>query len=278
VNRSTVARVSPRMVMITNSQTDDLSPRTLLSWVKIDAGTVTVVRDDLLPGGTKQRAVQAYLREAIAGGTRSFVYASPAPGFAQVALAYVSQRLGVECVLFCEQLGGDFHEFSLLAQEYGATIHPCASLEVAEKEATSYRDRVSACVKLPLGFADPSYMRIFHEMLAREWSYVTDGLGYVPQRIWLPVGSATLGTVFRDFLPDDVTLHCVDVRVLQPDDHRIRGLAARPGVTWYRAEQDFLQPTDDPPPIPSNSYYDAKLWSFITEFGAHRDLWWNVAR
>jgi hypothetical protein len=59
----------------------------VLTPLQIDAGTVHVVRDDLLPGGTKQRAVHAYLRDAIAGGATSFVYASPPPGFAQVALA-----------------------------------------------------------------------------------------------------------------------------------------------------------------------------------------------
>ena len=260
------------------SHPDELSPRAVLTPLPIDAGTVHVVRDDLLPGGTKQRAVHAYLRDAIAGGANSFVYASPPPGFAQVALAYVCQRLGVDCVLFCEQTGGEYHEYSLLARSYGATIHPCATLRVAEKEAESYADTVADCRKLPLGFADPDYVRQLRAALAREWANITAELGRRPRRVWLPVGSATLGLAFSDLLAESVHLHCVDVRILDPDDHRLQALAKRPGVTIYRTPELFEQPCVDPPAIPANVHYDAKLWAFVRRHGADQDLWWNVAR
>jgi hypothetical protein len=257
---------------------DDLSPRAVLSTLEISTGNVHVVRDDLLPGGTKLRAVHAYLREALASGVTSFVYASPPPGFAQVALAYVCRRLGVDCVLFCEQAGGEFHEYSLLARSYGATIHPCATLRVAEKEAQAYEETLAHSRKLPLGFADPAYVRYLREAVAREWAHVTADLGGAPRRVWLPVGSATLGLAFADTLPGDVGLHCVDVRVLEPDDHRLRALAARPGVTMYRTGELFAQQCADRPPIPANAHYDAKLWAFVKQHGSDGDLWWNVAR
>lgn len=258
--------------------TDDLSPRVVLSPLEIETGTVHVVRDDLLPGGTKQRAVTGYLRDAISEGVTSFVYASPPPGFAQVALAYVCGQMGVDCVLFCEQVGGRFHEYSLLARSHGATIHPCSTLPVAEKEAGDYRDGTPNCRKLPLGFAEPGYLCYLRTAVAREWANITHDLGRAPRRVWLPVGSATLGTVFSDVLPDDVELHCVDVRILDPRDTRLRDLAARPRVTMYRTGELFCEPCADQPPIPANVHYDAKLWALLRHHGTDGDLWWNVAR
>lgn len=257
---------------------DALSPRAVLSPLLVDAGTVHVVRDDLLPGGTKQRAVQAYLRETMADGYTSFVYASPPPGFAQVALSYVCERLGADCVVYCELDGSGFHEYSLLAQSYGATIHPSATLRVAEKEAQAYEDTVARSRKLPLGFADPRYTQHLSEAVAREWSHLTTDLGREPRRVWLPVGSATLGSVFAEVLPAHVELHCVDVRILDPNDQRLRTLAAHPRVTMYRTAELFAQQCADTPPIPANTHYDAKLWSLIKKHATDGDLWWNVAR
>lgn len=258
--------------------THDLSPRAVLSELPIEAGTVHVVRDDLLPGGTKQRAVGDYLRDALAQGATSFVYASPPPGFAQVALAYVCGQLGVRCVLFCAQTGGELHEFSLLAGSYGATVHPCSTLEVAEKEACVHQHTTLGCRKLPLGFAEPCYVGHLRDAVVREWATITDTLGREPRRVWLPVGSATLGTVFADALGDRVALQCVDVRILDPHDHRIRALTARPGVTMHRTPERFHDPCATHPPVPANTHYDAKLWPLIQSHATDGDLWWNVAR
>lgn len=257
---------------------DDLSPRAVLSELPVEAGTVHVVRDDLLPGGTKQRALGRYLSEALARGATSFVYASPPPGFAQVALAYVCGRLGVECALFCAQAGGELHEFSVLARSYGATVHPCATLDVAEKEARVHHHATPGSRKLPLGFAEPGYVGRLRDAVVREWAHLTEELGREPARVWLPVGSATLGSVFADVLGDRVALHCVDVRVLDPHDPRIRALMARPGVVVHRCLERFSDPCAARPPIPANTHYDAKLWPLIHAHARDGDLWWNVAR
>lgn len=46
-------------------------------------GKILVVRDDLVPGGTKARVLPDLLR-----GGQEYVYASPAYGYAQIALAH----------------------------------------------------------------------------------------------------------------------------------------------------------------------------------------------
>ncbi|WP_165401254.1 pyridoxal-phosphate dependent enzyme [Herbihabitans rhizosphaerae] len=250
----------------------------MLSTLETPAGTVTVVRDDLLPGGTKQRALAAHLTDIVAGGARSVVYASPAPGFAQVALAYVCRRMEIDCVLFCQQLGDSYHEFSLLARSYGATIEPCATLALAEKAASAYRDREADCVKLPLGFGDTGFIRCLRATLRREWAHITNDLGYTPERVWLPVGSGTFARAMLDVLPEGISLTCVDVGVLDPADARVHELADLPGVSVRRASEAFLEPCAVTPPVPSNTHYDAKLWPLIQRDAANQDLWWNVAR
>ena len=65
--------------------------------------TVNVVRDDRLPGGTKQRGLYGLLVEHRAAGVHRFVYASPFCGYVQVALSYLCAEIGLSCVLFCER-------------------------------------------------------------------------------------------------------------------------------------------------------------------------------
>lgn len=59
--------------------------------VQVHAG-MQVVRDDLLPGGTKTRAIAALMHQAEGGA--EFVYASPAQGYAQLTLAHCARLLG----------------------------------------------------------------------------------------------------------------------------------------------------------------------------------------
>jgi hypothetical protein len=257
----------------------DLSPPPVLDTLTIGAGRVTVVREDLLPGGTKQRALLPYLSDALAGGCRSFVYASPPPGYAQVALAYVAQRLGVGCTVFGELTGaGSLHEYSRLARSYGATVHPAPSLAAAEADAAAHAATVPDCCRLPLGFGDACFMAHYRAALTRAWTRIVEELGHLPRRVWLPVGSATLATVFRQVVPAETTLLCVNVRVLARDDARLRRLAQLPGVVLRHAPELFHEPCATPVPIPSNEHYDAKLWRLVRDQGSDRDLWWNVAR
>ena len=98
-----------------------------------------VVRDDLLPGGSKQRACAPLLENLVRQGYQTFYYASPFAGFAQVALAYTCQQLNLKCVLFCEKdrtkVGVNLrHPFTALAASFGAEIHLVHSLDEAERQ------------------------------------------------------------------------------------------------------------------------------------------------
>lgn len=252
------------------------------SSVSIREGTLGVVRDDLLFGGTKQRAAVPFLQKKKAEGYREFVYASPFCGFAQVALAAAGKAVGVKIVLFCEPDAMNPtpfspHAFTRLAAEQGAEIHLVATLAAAEAEAKQYEERGDRCYKVPLGFDCPC----FREALRRELSLCWNALlerSEAPKALWVAAGSGTIGQVLRDVLPDSVLLRLVDVGVLPPDDLRLRALRARKQVAWMRSPESFYAPAGFCPPVPSNVHYDAKLWRFLWAEAQDGDVWWNIAR
>ena len=60
-----------------------------LEQLQTNNGHVIVVRDDLLDGGTKQRAAVPFLMYFLQNGCKEFTYASPFSGFAQIGRAHV---------------------------------------------------------------------------------------------------------------------------------------------------------------------------------------------
>jgi hypothetical protein len=77
---------------------------------------VLVVRDDILPGGTKRRALPVLMK-----GSTEYVYASPVYGYAQVALAHVARESGKRATVFCAKRSIR-HARTLEAQAAGARI------------------------------------------------------------------------------------------------------------------------------------------------------------
>src|SRR5579885_915986 len=77
---------------------------------------VLVVRDDLFPGGTKARFL-----DIVFEGVNEVVYARPAEGGAQTALATVAQRLGKRATLFVARRSKP-HPRTLEAARLGAKV------------------------------------------------------------------------------------------------------------------------------------------------------------
>ncbi len=264
------------------SPPDFFSPPAVLSRLRCAEKDVYVLRDDLLPGGTKQRACAPFLMTLTEQGYRHFVYASPFSGFAQIALASVCQSLNLPCTLFCEKdqtkLGKQFHEFSLLAQSYGAKLVLTETLGEAQIRAAQFTQQSNDRKELPLGFDCAEFRLALREKIMIMWAEIKIQLLQEPQNIWLPVGSGTLTKTIRALLPHSIQLNCVDVRVLPETDPRLLQVSQLPNTKLYRSDQMFHEPAQDLPAVPSNLYYDAKLWSFIQKHAQHGDLWWNVAR
>jgi len=260
------------------------NPQLPLQLDKIHLGperSIHVVRDDLLPAGTKQRAILPLLRDFQRQGARHMIYASPFAGFAQVALAYGCQSVGLQCTLFCErdphQPGAAPHAFTKLAQRWGAKIALTGNLAEAEDLAEELAQS-SGGMKIPLGFHCREFQQHFQESVAHALGEIRRKIGVLPKRTWLPVGSGTLANAFHKVAPETMELCCVDVHVLNPKDLRLQALRLLPRVTYFSAEEDFQEMAAHRPPLPSNIHYDAKLWSFVKNHARDGDLWWNVAR
>lgn len=264
---------------------ESLSPPVELDPVNTKRGKVLVARDDLLLGGTKQRAIAPFLRDQAAKGFEEFVYGSPPPGFAQVALASTCQQMGLTATIFCDDMDHEgipsatLHEFSRLAHSFGAKIYTVPHLHQAERLADEYAaEEPTRRQRVPLGFAVEEFTLYLRAEIEKQWQRILGYIGGTPKAMWIPVGSATLGNVFRDVLPDEVTLRAVNVRVLPDEDERLVAFAKRPNVVMYKTPERFADPCELAAPVPSNLYYDSKLWRFLKDEADDHDVWWNVAR
>src|SRR4051812_20142167 len=76
-----------------------------------------IVRDDVLPGGTKRRAIPVFFRADI----DEYVYASPVQGAAQLALALTAREHGKRATVFCAKRK-TWHPNTVRVHELGAKV------------------------------------------------------------------------------------------------------------------------------------------------------------
>ena len=261
----------------------DFNPPLCVDVLEISAGLkIRVVRDDALPGGTKQRAAVPYLLSQMTKGHSEFVYAGPFCGFAQVALACAGQIVGARVKLFCETVVSEFgtrhfHSLSALAEQQGASIVACDNLEEAEARAFAYCEHRPHCYKVPLGFDDQMFRNFLRDSLSIRLDDLTKSNRAPFTNLWIPVGSGTLAKVFRTVLQPEIQLSIVDVGVLPPSDYRIRSILEMPNTRYIKIQEEFHRKARIPPPISSNIFYDAKLWQVLLTKAVNGDVWWNVA-
>jgi hypothetical protein len=216
-------------------------------------GAIDVVRDDLLPGGTKRRVLDTLLV-----GAEEFVYATAAYGYAQVALAYACAACGKRATVFTAKRAVP-HARTAEAHAAGAKIVmvPYGYLSNVQAKARAYAAAVGA-VLLPFGFDMPAFV----DALAA----VAAALPVRPAEVWTVAGSGTLTRALQRAWPDAV-FHAVRIGAV-PDAGRAR---------LYTAPEPFARDAREPPPFPSCGNYDAKAWRFITAHASPGALFWNVA-
>jgi len=215
---------------------------------------LVIVRDDLLPGGTKRRILPAVL-----SGAAEFVYASPAYGFAQIALAYACRDLGRQATIFTAQRKV-MHPRTAEAARAGAKIVmiPVGYLSVVQARARAYAALTGAEL-LPFGFKIPTFV----EFLAA----LACGLPLNPAEVWTVAGSGTLTLALQRAWPE-ARFHAVKVGKEDINTGR---------ATVHVAPERFEKDAREPPPFPSCSNYDAKAWRFLRRLAAPGALFWNVA-
>jgi hypothetical protein len=213
-----------------------------------------IVRDDLVEGGTKVRALPALLV-----GGEEFVYAGPAQGYAQLALAVACAGLGLRATLLVPKRKA-YTPMTAAALRHGAKIIsvPAGRLSVLQARARAYCAMTGA-VLLPFGLADARMVDALADV-ARTLP--------APEEAWVAAGSGTLSLALARAWPS-TALNVVAVG---------RVPVVPEGATSWRASERFDEVASGPlPPVPSALHYDAKVWRFLLEHARPGALWWNVA-
>lgn len=223
-------------------------------------GTITVVRDDLLAGGTKRRFIYPFL--AAQPDVQEWVYASPRVGYAQVAIAYAARDMGLKATIFLPK--GKHTELTEEAIGLGANIVevPMGFLTHIQHASKKYVEQTAGSQLLPFG--------LDHPMIIDEIARIASKLPVQPKEVWTCISSGVLSRGLQKAWPD-ATFY--GVRVGHGTTERERGRA-----TLFDSKYKFNQKCKEAecPPFPSSRFYDAKTWSFIQENASDGALFWNV--
>jgi hypothetical protein len=232
------------------ASSSDLLPAPVVERV----GRLLVVRDDLLPGGSKMRYMLPLLQGVAAA---EIVYATPAVGYAQLALAHVCRMLGKRAVVFVAQRARP-HPRTLAAKAAGATVYqvPHGYLTVVSARARLYAQDKGAHL-VPWGVDVPEALAHF--------AAAARLIDVAPAEVWACSGSGALIRGLQLAWPG-AAFHAVQV-----------GAAPKVGAArLHKAPERYEQPARHPPPFPSCDNYDAKVWQFASKHAADGALLWNV--
>lgn len=222
----------------------------------IEHDGIHVVRDDLIGGGTKARYIIRLFDDA-----DEVVYATPAEGGAQTALAWAAQETGKRATLFVAKRAKP-HPRALMAKALGAKVYQVSPgyLTVVQKRARDYCAATGASLA-PFGVDMPEAIEAIAE--------AARSTGLLPDEVWCASGSGVLARGLAKAWPD-ARRHVVQVgRELSPKDVA--------GATIHKHPLAFGQECRSRPPFPSDPHYDAKAWEICK---ARREaglvLFWNV--
>lgn len=215
---------------------------------------VAVVRDDLLPGGTKARIFRDLME---ASPATEFVYAGPAFGAAQVALAAVAYQMCRQATLFVPARKTRTR-YTIEAESYGARI-----IEVRPGYLSNVRCRAEAWAAERGAMMVPFGGGCRTEAITE----AAQSLPIEPDEVWCAGGSGTLARALKAAWPE-AQLHVVRVG---------RELPHIPGATLHETGHPFERAVKPDAPFPTHPNYEAKAWAIMQ--GARpngRRLFWNV--
>ena len=217
---------------------------------------IHVVRDDLFPGGTKARFLPLLFN-----GRSEVVYASPAEGGAQTALAHTAAKLGKRATVFVAKRA-EPHPRALEAKRVGAKV-----MQVTPGYLTVVQARARAYCAATGAFLAPFGVDLPDAIEAIAAAALSTGLK--PDEVWCASGSGVLARSLAKAFPA-ARRHVVQVG---------RELNARDvaGATIHKARLPFSKPSAAAVPFPSDPHYDAKAWEICkARRGGGLVLFWNV--
>lgn len=216
---------------------------------------VAVVRDDLFPGGTKARFLPALFE-----GAEELVYASPAEGGAQTALATVAAQLSKRATIFVAKRAAP-HPRALMAKRLGARVMQVSPgyLAVVQARAKAYADHFGARLA-PFGVDVPE---------AAEAIAAAARMIEAPDEFWCAAGSGVLYRGLRLAWPEARGRVVQIGRKLEPADVPMAEVFVHP--------LSFGQTAKVRAPFPADPHYDEKAWEICRAMhGPGRVLFWSV--
>ena len=126
-----------------------------ISKYKYDNKIFSVIRDDYLKGGTKQRAIEVFLEK----GIDEYIYAGPTEGYAQIALSYLCKLYKKKAILFVS--GQKKSHLTMKAQKMGAKVFfNKYTRQIAQKKALEYEKSHPKSKLLPFGLESPEFLKM----------------------------------------------------------------------------------------------------------------------
>lgn len=218
---------------------------------------VWVVRDDLLPGGTKSRIFRALM---MSRAESEFVYASPGVGLAQVALAVAAYHTCRQATIFVAKRATYSHR-TKQAADFGARIIEVSPgyLNVVQARARAYAEERGAYM-VPFGGAGVGAAAI---------TEAARGIAAAPKHVWCAAGSGTVARALQEAWPE-ASIHAVQVG---------KPVALAAPAVKVVSPYAYAEACRSQPPFTADRYYEAKAWELLarSERPTAEILFWNVA-
>lgn len=211
--------------------------------------TLYVLRDDLLAGGTKRRALMQILARTPA---QKIHYAGTVMGHGALALAHACKDAGKDAEIFI--CGDQDNQMIAKLRMAGANLHIKPPMPVADLHSLTINEAKGQTV-FPPGFDMPAFEDTLVETLSR-----FDAAPY--SEIWTASVTGALTRALKRAFPDK----------------RFKTVSVvKSGGGDFTAPEKYHRPAKSPPPYPSCPHTDAKLWQFARRHAAPDALIWNTA-
>jgi threonine dehydratase len=223
---------------------------------------IHVLRDDLLPGGTKS----VFMDKILDSQKEEFVYASPVYGGFQIALAAYATSIGKKAVIFCAKRKTP-HPNSLKAKAAGANVFlvPAGYLKNCQSKAREYAARNNAQL-IEFGANYPAAINAISDRMKQ----VISTLCQEPKEIFCAVGS---GTLLKGIIAGTSTAKITGVMVGKEFEGSVPDR-----VKLLRYHKQFEKESKATAPFPSCSNYDLKAWEYCIDYARKKEdvFFWNV--